>query len=132
MIASPLTHDLYPYEHVNVPTLVRFAGLQSLEDGPELIGEIIDIFLRTTPQTFSRLERAVGANDLEEIRRTVHSLKGTVGTFGALKLADLCRELDREIKEGKQEGFSDPVADILYEYACVCDDLQAIKIAHHL
>lgn len=115
------------FRYVDVSTLIRFSGLNSLEENPELVKEIIDIFLKTTPQTVQDLETAVGEGDVDSIRRLVHSLKGTVGTFGALHLAELCRQLDQQIKDGKRDGFAEPVAEILFEYACVREDLQAVQ-----
>ena len=112
--------------HLNVDDLVRYSGL-AVESHPSLLAEILSIFLETTPKTMARLHEAMAKGDLNAVSRTMHSLKGTVGTFGAAKLAALCKHLNEELRQGHvPENLPARVDEIKEEYDAVCCDMQRL------
>jgi len=66
----------------------------SLED-EEFMHELIEIFLADAPEQLLALERALADGDGDAFWRTAHRLKGSSGSMGADRLADICRQLEQ-------------------------------------
>lgn len=62
---------------------------------PEMITELINIYLQDTPQRLARLQQALIEHKAAELEHVAHGLKSNSATFGALRLAALCKELER-------------------------------------
>jgi HPt (histidine-containing phosphotransfer) domain-containing protein len=79
---------------VDMAVLAAFSELQ--EDGePDLIVELIDLFLQEAPLRLEAIQRAVAERDGLSLKRAAHSLKGSSGTLGVRPLAALCEKLER-------------------------------------
>ncbi len=61
--------------------------------------ELIETFLGGAADRMAALTAAVERDDVEGVTREAHTLKTNAATFGAVRLAELCREL-----EGSGEG----------------------------
>jgi PAS domain S-box-containing protein len=57
--------------------------------------ELIDNWLKDTPERIIDLEKLVTGEDQVALRRTAHSLKGSSSLFGLTHLNALCRELEQ-------------------------------------
>jgi len=109
-----------------VAALIHYSGLSGTEQ-PDLLAEIIEIFIDTTPQTIGQFKTAVASGDLATLKRVVHSLKGTVGTFGAIELAAKCRALHQKLLHGDEDlDLQAESADLLQEYERVCDEMRQL------
>lgn len=68
--------------------------------GDRLVGEMLEIFSRRTPERLDAARAALAAGDLEAAARALHSLRSAAGTVGATRLADLAGELERDARAG--------------------------------
>jgi len=59
----------------------------------ELVVEIIDLFLETTPQRLEQMREARLKGDAKELFSLAHSLKGAAVQLGAWEMADLCHKI---------------------------------------
>ena len=57
--------------------------------------ELIDNWLKDTPERILDLEKLVTGDDQISLRRTAHSLKGSSSLFGLTYLNSLCRDLEQ-------------------------------------
>ena len=77
---------------------VRDMDDASLLDGfmgdAELLCGVAGVFLQSEPELRSQLAGALSSKDGMEVSRTAHSLKGSVGNFGAQKAMALAGELE--------------------------------------
>lgn len=79
---------------VDLAVLASFDELQ--EDGePDLIVELIDLYLEGAPVLIEAIQNAVADADGLSLKRAAHSLKGSSGTLGVRPLAAVCEELER-------------------------------------
>lgn len=79
---------------VDLAVLAAFDELQ--EDGePDLIVELIDLYLQGAPELIKAIQDAVANADGLSLKRAAHSLKGSSGTLGVRPLAAVCEELER-------------------------------------
>jgi HPt (histidine-containing phosphotransfer) domain-containing protein len=71
------------------------AGLRELqEEGePDILEEIVELFLTDVPPQLVALREAVEASDAHSVERIAHTLKGSCGNLGAVRMAAICSEL---------------------------------------
>jgi len=80
-------------EAVDMAVLAGYETLQ-LDGEPDLIVELIDLYLDDAPRRVAALRESVARRDLPGVKREVHSLKGSSGNLGALRVAQICQELE--------------------------------------
>ena len=59
------------------------AALERVGGDQELLEEVAQLFLDTSPDLFTEIGHAVEARDARALERAAHTLKGSVGNFGA-------------------------------------------------
>jgi CheY-like chemotaxis protein len=64
------------------------------DDYPDIVDQLVDLFLQSTPPLIDELHAALDGDDVEELRRTAHKLKGSCQNVGATFMATLCRSLE--------------------------------------
>lgn len=107
-------------EAVDLAVLAGYETIQ-LEGEPDLIVELIDLYLEDAPRRMAALRESVVRRDLPGVKREVHSLKGSSGNLGALRIAEICQEL-----EGTEPGDSWPSI----ETSLSCLDLELERVIH--
>ena len=105
------------------------ADLFSLQEPgqPDVIGGMIDSYLRTTPARLATLTKAATAGDTQTLAWTAHSLKGSSGIFGALRLAKMCEQLETQSKSNTIEGAQALIARLHEEYERVAAALNELS-----
>ena len=73
---------------------------------PDVLAEVLRLFLEEVPPRIARLRNAWAAGNIEEVHRAAHSLKGSAGNIGARRLFDVCSRLDEQGKAGDRRGVS--------------------------
>ena len=72
-----------------------FANLVEMTGGElEFVDELVDTFLEDGARQIDALHAAVAAGDVEALVRPAHSLKTGSLNVGAMRLGELCRELE--------------------------------------
>ena len=110
------------------PTIDR-ATLAELQDtaGTDFVAELIDTFLEEAPPMIDALRESLAGGQAEAFRRAAHSLKSNAGTFGALTLAAMARELELSgIEAARASGALATLAD---HYAQVAAELRTLRDA---
>ena len=86
---------------------------------PDVLHEVLTLFLTEVPKKIDALRAAVAAGDMAAVQRTAHSLKGSSGNIGARALYDVCRRLDDDAKSGELARLPPLLARVVAEYARV-------------
>lgn len=111
------------------PAIERDA-LESLallaDEGEDLVGEILDLFLEDSNERMRAMTDAVRAKDPEEAARAAHAMKSSSRNVGARALSELCRQIESGARD--QQELDDLLAQSLTEYEVVCAELRAIRI----
>jgi signal transduction histidine kinase/CheY-like chemotaxis protein/HPt (histidine-containing phosphotransfer) domain-containing protein len=78
--------------------LARLDSLRRLGElaGKPLVREIVDGFLAEAPRRLALLKEALGRADAEDLTFVAHSLKGSSGQIGAVRVAALSFELEQK------------------------------------
>jgi two-component system, sensor histidine kinase and response regulator len=64
------------------------------DDYPDIVDQLVDLFLTSTPPLLAELRAAVDEGDRDELRRAAHKLKGSCQNIGATFMATLCRSIE--------------------------------------
>jgi len=123
------THD-----DSNRPAPLDTAPLDELRsfsdgDGPDLLGELIDIFLDDTPPRLDALLAATKAGDAVGTRENAHALKSACAQLGALHLSEMCKQLEQMGREEQLDGALPLAEEALFEFGFVKDALLKEKAA---
>jgi two-component system sensor histidine kinase/response regulator len=97
----------------------RKALLETLDNDPQLLQEIIGIFLADCPGKLADLQAAVTACNPGQIANSSHALRGSVATFGAQKAVDAAQKLESMGRHGHLEGAAEAFSVLERELALV-------------
>jgi HPt (histidine-containing phosphotransfer) domain-containing protein len=95
--------------------------------GPAFLVELIDVFLKDSPDLIKEMRAGLTADDSERVRRAAHSLKSNSASFGADRLAGVARELEMVAKSGELNGAEPKLFAVEAEYAQLLPLLEELK-----
>jgi two-component system, sensor histidine kinase and response regulator len=77
------------------PALDLDEALSRLRGDKELLGDLAQVFLEDYPRQLTEIRKAVERGGWEELERAAHTLKGSVGNFGAQRAFAMASELEQ-------------------------------------
>jgi HPt (histidine-containing phosphotransfer) domain-containing protein len=86
------------------------------EDDPDMLAEIIGLYLDRAPELLQSLQGAIANKDAEPLRVAAHTLKSSSANVGARVLADLCRELEEMGRTGSLDDSATKLSLLYNEY----------------
>jgi two-component system sensor histidine kinase/response regulator len=105
-------------------------ALHDLSDGGLALVELIDLFLRSAPETLALAKTAVADADPDRLEQATHLLKGSAANFGAQGLQELCTALERIACTGVLDGAPDVLAALQAEFDRVAAALQRHRLTY--
>lgn len=84
--------------------MTTLQGLRTLGEqtgSPELLGELVEMFLADVPTRVTGLRAALEKGDGLQARAVAHALKGSAGQLGALRLASVAETIEHECASGQ-------------------------------
>ncbi len=93
--------------------------------GDEAIEELFDLLKLEFPKLLDEIHQSHAAGDLKALSVAAHTLKGSAGNFGAIKLASLCASIEKKTKAGEADGLQELVDPLQAAYEKA---LQAFKL----
>jgi len=113
---------------VQVLDQAALAALLKVVGGEQaLLIELVESFLQETPPLLSQMRRSAANGEAETLRRAAHTLKSSSRDFGAVRLSELCRELEAMGKAGNLAGAADLAAQVETEYVQVQAELETVR-----
>lgn len=80
---------------------------QSTDSGGVLVSELagdadmidlVELFVSELPQRVQALEAAIASNDVQQLARLAHQLKGAAGGYGFPAITEAARSLEQTVK----------------------------------
>jgi HPt (histidine-containing phosphotransfer) domain-containing protein len=105
------------------------ASLRTLErpGGPSLVERVVTTYLESSPSQLAEAREALERGDHAVLRRAAHTLKSSSGNVGALRLSQLCRELEASARDSVPDQAEARMTQIEREYAMVREDLLSLN-----
>ena len=94
----------------------------------EILAELRDLFLDHAPPLYEAIVKAVEAGDCESLVKDAHSFKGACATYGAPRLAHVCKEFETWAKEGDLDSVQTHLGCLENEYRAVFEALGSIGV----
>jgi HPt (histidine-containing phosphotransfer) domain-containing protein len=93
------------------------------------VRDLVATYLDEGPGYIAAMEAAVAAGDAAAIVRPAHTLKSSSASLGAMRLAQLCREIEFAGRDGSLEGIAERVAEARAAWDATVEALQAAGLA---
>ena len=113
-------------DSVNMEVLNAFEELQ-LDDGSDLIVELIDLYLQDLPQRVREIHEASIKAEWALLRRAAHGLKGSSGNLGVRHVAEICEKLERMDSHDSPTAVAALLRLLEYESAMASASLAAVR-----
>jgi PAS domain S-box-containing protein len=86
---------------------------------PDLWKRIVAIYLKDTPTSLDALEQALSDGDPVAIHLAAHTIKSASANIGAVRLSNLCRQLEAAAGEARLDTAAALITEILSEFDVV-------------
>ncbi len=96
-----------------------------LEGEPDFLDRLIRTYLDGTTPLVEQLASASLRNDMEEMRQIAHRMKSSSANVGAMKLADICQNLELNCSKPSDEKRESMVSAIVSEFEVVKQALES-------
>jgi CheY-like chemotaxis protein len=113
-----------PLDPASLERLKKMLGSKAAAMLPSLI----DSFFKDGAKLQASAQQAIEQGNAPELRRAAHTLKSNARNFGALKLGELCQELENRAKEEKLQGAAELLTEIGTEYTRACAALEDVRV----
>ncbi len=92
-----------------------------------LVKSLVEVFQMTADETIGRARKGAQSGNKLDFSESVHKLKGSSGSIGALALFNCCKEVDKLIKGDlvETEEFDSLTDCIQSEYKRACASLES-------
>jgi HPt (histidine-containing phosphotransfer) domain-containing protein len=105
--------------------------LSFADDGdPELLVDLIRMFLDDAPTKLASIRQGLGNGDLECMERAAHSLKGSSGNLGARHLQNACEQMQLASRNHQKADLAKLTETIEATFADAREALQAVLSTH--
>lgn len=122
--ASPAT------ESAEMPELRVFnpeALCERMSDNQDLIGVIIDGYIRDLPEHIRLLRDSVVRLDIEAAAQQAHSIRGAAANVSAERLAQVARDLEKNAAAGNAEAMNELLREVERQMTLLMDALASWK-----
>ena len=87
---------------------------------------LVESFQRDGEQRLAALDQAFAQGDANTLRSQAHSFKGSSGNLGAVRVFELCMQLESLAREGELGQVSDLLTRLRDAFDQACDALRQI------
>ena len=101
-------------------------ALQVVAGDKELFQEIAGIFLEDLPASMARIKEGISKGDAYALEQAAHSLKGSVGNFGAKRAHEAAYQLEKLGKEGKMGDAADALSKLEKEFRALTAEIKNV------
>ncbi len=124
LVPPPESARVEPDDNV----VYRSAMLAQVDGDPELLAELVTLFLGTYPVLLDDLREGIREHAGSRIMEAAHSLRGAVGNFHATTAVDLAQSLELMGRNGDLQGADDKFIRLEAEMRRIETALNALRL----
>lgn len=113
----------------DVPVVDADRLLAEFGGNEEILSELRELFLEHAPPMYAAIVHCAQAADWTGLARDAHSFKGACATYGAPRLAMVCKEFELAAKAGEGSAVLPYLEAFRQEYEAVCEALNKVGAA---
>jgi HPt (histidine-containing phosphotransfer) domain-containing protein len=113
---------------VDLKRLTRLRYELQAPGEPDVVTELIEMFLEDTMPLLKNIREALEQNNPEALKEAAHTLKGSSGNLGAVALSGMCKTIQLKAAEGYLEGIQEDITNLETEFLRVKKVLETQKI----
>ncbi len=102
----------------------RTEFLSRIGGDEELAAEIIQSFLEQNGERVERLSKAFAEDDITEIQRHTHTIKGSALALSAHALGKVCKEIEQALRDDNAPAYKALGAQLEHEFEQLCSVLK--------
>jgi len=102
--------------------------MERVGDSPELLVELIQLFLELGPGMLAEIKESIEKGSADDLEKTAHTLKGSVGNFAADDTFQASFLLETMGRNNNLTGAQDALILLQKELYRLFDELMVIKI----
>jgi HPt (histidine-containing phosphotransfer) domain-containing protein len=99
------------------------AALEMVQGDRELLKTVVDAVLGECPALLEQLEKAIAAGNSAVVRRSAHTIKGSLRTFEATRAAETAERIEQAARVDDLEGIVELVTQLKAELGAVLQEL---------
>ena len=105
----------------------RVRELQELASGDsQLLQELVDLFLSNAPELLQQMRRAAEDEDATALGKAAHTLRGSSGQMGALRMQELCNTVQALATTGSLVGVESLLAEVSAAFERAVSELKTL------
>lgn len=93
---------------------------------PELLVDLIRMFLEDGPEKVETITRGLAAGDLEVVERAAHALKGSAGSLGAVLVQRDCETLQLSSRNGDRDRVAAAAQELVAHFQTARAELEVL------
>jgi HPt (histidine-containing phosphotransfer) domain-containing protein len=115
------------YSKENLLDMSIIQGLKEMNDEDnDFFKEIIDLYNEQYPELYQKIVANANSKDLNNLSKTAHALKGASLNIGAKELANICKTVEINSKNGISEGSDELISQIQVVYKLTMDAMSSL------
>lgn len=95
---------------------------------PGFLERLVAAYLEEAPRNFASLEAGIAAGDLDAVRMAAHALKSSSANLGAMRLSEICQQIESAALSNDAGAVSALMATIGGELSAADQALKAIVL----
>ena len=107
-----------PKDPIDRSILASLRELQG-EDEPDIVAELAQMFVEEVPLRLAELREAVEVGDASSVERIAHTLKGSTGSMGAVRMETICSGLEEMGRSEELAGALELISRLKEEFGRV-------------
>ncbi len=111
--------------HFDASSLQNYQDIQT-KDGPDIVTKIGESYLENAPVQLQSIKDAVHRQDPDALWQAAHTMKSMNASVGAIRMADICHNLEVNGRAGSLENSDQLFADLEEAFLYVKDQVHAI------
>jgi histidine phosphotransfer protein HptB len=87
--------------------------------------ELIELFMITGPADLARIQSAMAENDLDQIIRSAHTIKGAAGNLGLVPLHETANRIEMQAVQNRTTDLVQAIAILGAQFTQIRNEIQA-------
>jgi len=105
-------------DDIDLSVLETYRKLQD-DDEPNLVADLVELYINDTRKRLTEIRVTLKEQDIQALQKEIHSLKGSSGNLGILRMAKICAALEENLKDDNWSKVEAQIFELESEFSRV-------------